>query len=177
MRQFIRRLFGAVTLNASTYEEIEADSLASAQAALVVMLVCAAGGFVAMSWNRFSLMAFVVGASATVAAWTIWVSMIRSIGTGALRESTTRSNTPELLRTLGFASAPGMALALAAIRPAAPTVFVFTALWMIAAAIVGIRQALDYRSTARAIAVCMAAWVLSFGVLAVIGLSLSRTVE
>jgi hypothetical protein len=37
-------------------------------------------------------------------------------------------------------------------------------LWTIAAAVIGVRQALDYRSLSRAIAVCVFGWVLSFGV-------------
>ena len=32
---------------------------------------------------------------------------------------------------------------------------------------IGVRQALDYRSTSRAIAVCVVAWLLSFGVVVV----------
>jgi hypothetical protein len=48
---------------------------------------------------------------------------------------------------------------------------------MIAAAVVGTRQALDYSSTARAAAVCVAAWLLSFGVVVAIALGLSRSVE
>ena len=177
MRRFIRRLIGAVALDPQTYEDIEADSSASMQAAAVVVLVCATGGFVAMSWNRFSVVTFVVGASATVAAWLIWVNTIRTIGTGLMRERGTRSNTSELLRTLGFASAPGMLFSLAAIRPAAPFVVLLTGCWMVAAAIGGTRQALDFRSTARAVAVCVVAWLLSFGVVAAIAIGLSRGVE
>jgi hypothetical protein len=177
MRRFIRRLIGAVALDAATYEDIEADQSASGQAFAVVALVCAAGGLVAMSRNRFSVVSFVAGASATVAAWLIWVNAIRTIGTGVMRESGTRSSTSELLRTLGFASAPGLLFSLAVIRPAAPFVLLLTGLWMIAAAVVGTRQALDYSSTARAAAVCVAAWLLSFGVVVAIALGLSRSVE
>lgn len=70
-----------------------------------------------------------------------------------------------------------MLFSLAAIRPAAPFVVLMTGCWMVAAAIVGTRQALDFRSTARAVAVCAVAWLLSFGVVVAIAIGLSRTVE
>ncbi len=86
-----------------------------------------------------------------------------ALGTNALAEPQTKSDLPELLRVLGFATAPGVFLALAGMPAAAPVVLVVVAPWMIAAAVVAVRQALDYRSTARAIAVCVAGAVLSFG--------------
>ena len=41
--------------------------------------------------------------------------------------------------------------------------FAVTAIWMLMAMIVAIRQALDYTSTARAFAVCALGWALSLG--------------
>jgi hypothetical protein len=38
-------------------------------------------------------------------------------------------------------------------------------IWMIAAAVLAVRQALDFRSTPRAIAVCVLSWALSVGLL------------
>jgi hypothetical protein len=46
-------------------------------------------------------------------------------------------------------------------------VFIITAIWMIAAMVVAIRQALDYTSTARAILVCVIAWLIQVVVLAI----------
>jgi hypothetical protein len=50
-------------------------------------------------------------------------------------------------------------------------VFAITALWMLAAMIVAVRQALDYQSTARAIAVCGLGWVLAMAMAIVLGLA------
>ncbi len=177
MTRFIRRFIGVLALDATTYEEIEADARASVQAVWVVILTCLSGGFALMSWSRLSVAGFVAGSLAMVAAWAIWVVMISTIGTRVMSEVQTRSSRAELLRTLGFASAPGVLLMLAAIRPAAPLVLGVTAIWMIAAAVVGTRQALDYSGTTRAIAVCFTAWLLSFGVIAGIALAFSQTVR
>ena len=78
---------------------------------------------------------------------------------------------------LGFAAAPGVFLALAAMPAAASIVLVVVAIWMIAAAVVAVRQALDYRSTARAVAVCVAAAALSFGVMSAVALIFSQEVS
>ena len=67
---------------------------------------------------------------------------------------------------LGFAAAPGVFVAFAAMREVAPFVLKLVAAWMVAAAVMAIRQALDYRSTGRAIVVCVLAWLLTFGTLA-----------
>jgi len=41
--------------------------------------------------------------------------------------------------------------------------FIITAIWMLVAMVVAVRQALDYESTARAVAVCGLGWALSIG--------------
>ena len=51
----------------------------------------------------------------------------------------------------------------------AACVFAVTAVWMLAAMVVAVRQALDYTSTARAVAVCGLGWTLALGFALVIG--------
>jgi len=110
-------------------------------------------------------------------AWLVWAGVVMTLGTVALPERSTASDLPELLRVLGFAAAPGVFIALAALRPAAPVVLALVSAWMIAAGVVGIRQALDYRSTARAIVVCVVAWLLSMAVVILVAGMLSRAVS
>jgi hypothetical protein len=75
----------------------------------------------------------------------------------------TRSNVGELLRTIGFASAPGCLRVLGVLPGVAIPVFAVTYIWMLATMVVAVRQALDYDSTARAIAVCIVGWALAVG--------------
>jgi len=89
------------------------------------------------------------------------------IGTKLLPEPQTQSNPKELLRVLGFASAPGLLRVLGIFPFLRLLVFIITAIWMIAAMVVAIRQALDYTSTARAILVCVIAWLIQVVVLAI----------
>ena len=177
MTQFFLRFIGALSLDPAAYEDIESDRRSSMQSVIVVLAVTAAGGFAAMGLGLVGVTGFVTGAIMMLGGWLLWVSLIATIGTTALAEPQTRSNARELLRTLGYAAAPGVFFAFAAMRAAAPFVIAVVSIWMIAAAVVAVRQALDYRSTGRAIAVCALGWALSAGLLIAIGLIFVRPVS
>lgn len=164
-------------LEASAYEEIEAHPTADMQSVVVVLGVAAAGGIAGTGLGVISPAGFITGASVALGGWLVWVSLIATLGTITFAEPQTTSNPRELLRTLGYAAAPGVFLAFAVIRPAAPLVLLLVALWMIAAAVMAVRQALDYRSTARAAAVCTAAWALAFGMTAGVATLLTKAVR
>ena len=177
MTQFFRRFIGALVLDAGAFEDIEADRHASMQSVMVVLAVCAAGGIAAAGLGIAGAASFVSGAVMALGGWLVWVAVIAAVGTVTLAEPQTRSNVRELLRVLGYAAAPGVFIALAAMRSAAPIVMTIVALWMIASATIGVRQALDYRSTGRAVAVCALGCLLSVGVMAAVAALFSRTVS
>jgi hypothetical protein len=177
MTLFFRRFIGALVLDAGTYEDIEADRHAAMQSVMVVAAVCLAGGTAAIGLGLTGVAGFAIGTLVSLGAWLVWVSIIMAIGTMTLPETQTNSSATELMRVLGFAAAPGVFIALAAMRAAAPVVAPVVAVWMIAAAVLGIRQALDYRSTTRAIAVCVAGWLLSFGIIGATLMMFTRTVS
>ena len=177
MNVFLRRFIGALVLDASAFEDIEADRSAALQSLAVVMIAAAAGGVAALGLGLVGATGFIAGAIVVAGGWLVWVAMISVIGTVALREPQTRSGMAELLRTLGFATAPGILLVFAAIRPAAAIVGAIVSLWMIAAAVLAMRQALDYRGTTRAIVVCVVGWLLSAVVIASVAAIFSRTVS
>lgn len=169
MNIFLRRFMGVLVLEASAFEDIEGDRRAGMQSILVVLLVCSAAGTAAMSLGVAGIEDFVVGAIAALTGWLIWISVVTVVGTRTLREPTTQSSTEELLRTLGFAAAPGVFLAFASIRTAAPLVIAAVGIWMIAAEVVAMRQALDYRSTGRAVGVAILGWAVALAV--IVGIS------
>jgi hypothetical protein len=98
------------------------------------------------------------------------------VGTRLLPQSQTRADAGQLLRTIGFAASPGLLRVIGIVPGLAVPVFVLTAFWMLAAMIVAVRQALDYSSTRRALAVCAAGWLLSLVIAMVIGLIFAPTV-
>jgi len=100
-----------------------------------------------------------------VSGWLVWVAVIKAVGTMTFPEAQTHSSMPELLRTLGFAAAPGVFLGFAAMRAVAPFIVTMVVFWMLASAVVGMRQALDYRTTGRAVAVCACSMAVSLAAL------------
>lgn len=176
MTLFLHRFFGALVLDAEAFEDVERDSHAWAQSVCVVALACLAAAMATTELGVAEPAGFLLGAMAALGAWLVWVAVVGVIGTRDLAEPQTHSSFGELLRTLGFAAAPGVFLVFAIIRPAAPIVFVMVSLWMIAAAVLGMRQALDYRHTMRAVAVCLLACLVSIGIIATMMVIFTRSV-
>ena len=177
MAIFLRRLIGALVLDPATYEEVESDRRAGMQAMIVVVLACVSGGFAAMGQGLVGPGGLVTGSIVALGAWLVWVSVITTVGTITLPEPQTRSNVRELLRTLSFATAPAVFLAFAAMPSAAPIVLTLVAVWMTAAAVMGVRQALDYRSTMRAVAVCGLGLLVAFGIMFAVWIVFSQDVS
>ncbi len=88
------------------------------------------------------------------------------IGTKLLPEPQTHASYTELLRTIGFASAPSVTRVLGVILAVAPIVFLVAGIWMLVAMVIAVRQALDYHSTLRAIGVCGLGWLVQLIIVA-----------
>jgi hypothetical protein len=176
MALFFRRFIGALALDAGTFEDIEASHDAGMQSIVVVMAVSLAGGIGAIGAGVIGIPGFLTGAVMVLGAWLLWVGIIATVGSVTLGEPQTSSNVRELLRVLGYAAAPGVFLAFAAMRLAAPIVVVIVAVWMIAAAVIAVRQALDYRHTSRAVAVCALSWLVAAGMMTAVALIFSQSV-
>lgn len=175
MGGLVERVPRAMRLDASVYEEVEADAGALSQATLIVVAASAAGGVANMSATGVS-MGFIAGAVAALIGWYVWAFVIYLIGTILLPGAKTQADVGQLLRTLGFAASPGL-VQLAGVIPAFAELSVGVAnVWTLVATVVAVRQALDYDSTARAVAVCVAGWLAQILVMALIFLLLLGSV-
>ena len=177
MTTFPRRVVGATILDARTYEEVEADRLASAQAAGVVLLAGIAGGIGILGTGMPTFTSLIAGVIGSLLGWVSWAALIFFIGTRLLPEPQTKADVGELLRTIAFASAPGLLRVLGVVPVVGPSIYALVSIWMLVAMIVAVRQALDYRSTARAVAVCIVGWALSLVLAAIIGVVFAPTVS
>jgi len=157
VEQFVDRIIRAMKLEPNLYEEVEADKQAIGQALAVVILSSLAAG-IGSSTQGVSIL--IIGSILALASWFIWAYLIYWIGTKLFPEPQTQSDPKELLRVLGFASAPGLIRILGIFSDLRILVFILAAIWMIAAMVVAVRQALDYTSTSRAIGVCFMAWFI-----------------
>jgi hypothetical protein len=97
---------------------------------------------------------------ASLVTWLIWAAVIWFVGTKILPTPTTSSSIGELLRTTGFALAPGVFRVFSAVPVFGYLIAFIVDVWILAAVVVAVRQALDYTSTWRAVAVCLTGWLL-----------------
>lgn len=169
MASFFDRCLGAARLDRATYEEVETDPSATGQAMLVVALAALAAGIA--TYDQSGMAGIVVGTIGSLLAWFLWAYLVWLVGTKVLPEAATRADVGQVVRTTGFSAAPGMLLVVAIVPALAATVGVVTNLWMLVAMVVAIRQALDFQSTGRAVAVAVigfVAYVAVFVLIAVV---------
>ena len=152
------RMLRAAKLDVQLYEEVEHDEAALGQATTVVVLSAVAAGI--GSFSIGGTMGLVSGALGALLGWYVWAFLTYYIGTRLLPEPQTQADHGQLLRTIGFASAPGLIRVLGIIPGLAPIVFAAAGVWMLVAMVIAVRQALDYSSTWRAIGVCAIGWVV-----------------
>jgi hypothetical protein len=104
----------------------------------------------------------VVGTIASLVGWALWAYLIYWIGGRWLAEPETSADWGQLLRTVGFASTPGIIRIAGVIPGLRGITFVVAAVWMLVTTVIAVRQALDYRSTPRAIGVCLLGWIVQW---------------
>ena len=113
MTTLARRLFGAAALDRGTYEEVEADAGATGQAVAIVLLASLAGCVGLLGLGTQTPRSLIAGIIASLIGWMAWAALTYLIGTRLLPESQTKADLGELLRTIAFASAPGLVRILA----------------------------------------------------------------
>ena len=158
MDQFVDRMLRAAKLEAAVYEEVEADKGSMRQAMAVVVLSSLAAGIGVVASQGLS--GLLMGTMSALISWYVWALLTYVIGTKLLPVSQTRADMGELLRTIGFSSAPGLIRILGIIPFLRGIVFLVAGIWMLVAMVVAVRQALDYDSTLRAVGVCCIGWLI-----------------
>jgi hypothetical protein len=164
MASFTDRMIRAAKLDVNLYEEVEADKGAMGQAMGVVILSSVAAGIGTIGTT--GLKGLLLGTIAALVAWFIWAFMTYFIGTRLLPEPQTKADYGELLRTIGFSSSPGVVRILGIIPMLGAIVNFIVGIWMLVAMVIAVRQALDYKSTWRAVGVCLIGWVVQTAIFA-----------
>ena len=151
-RSIVDRMRGAAMLDVATYEEVEHDNDATGQAAVVVIIVaiCTALGAI---WRGGP--SIIAGPISAILGWLLWSAVTYLIGDKLLGGTATWG---ELLRTIGFAQAPGVLMIFGIIPILGGLVSAAVAIWLLLTGIVAIRQALDV-STGKAILTALLGWI------------------
>ena len=155
--QYISRIIRASKLDVNLYEEVEADKSATFQAAGVVILSSIAAGVGALSLGSSN---FLIAPLLSLVSWFAWAYLVYIIGVKIFPETTTEADHGQLLRTIGFSSAPGLIRVFGIIPNLTSIVFIASSIWMLVAMVIAVRQALDYKSTWRAVGVVVTAFLI-----------------
>ena len=150
------RIFRAIKIDVELYEEVERDKSATIQAGLVVVLSSMAAGVGALQLGASN---FLLAPIFSLISWYVWAYIIYFVGVKLFPEKNTKSNHGELLRTIGFSSAPGLLRVFGVTPDLMAVTFIGSAFWMLACMVVGERAALDYKSLWRALGVVIVAWL------------------
>jgi hypothetical protein len=172
----VQRLVGAAALDPAIYEEVEGDPAATSQAFAIVVGSSVAAGIGARGFAEVTVGDAVLFSAIALVAWAAWALITFEIGARLMPEPQTRVDVGQLLRTIGFASTPGLLRVLGIMPAVAAPVFVVTTVWMLLTMIVAVRHALDYRGIGPAIAVCVLGWVLAIVIAVVLGVLFGPTV-
>jgi len=159
MSRFLNRFFRAATLDISLYQEIVNDGGAMNQALIVVFIYSMASAY--GTFGRTGVTGINIGMITTLLGWYVWAFSTYIIGARFLPETRTNPDRKSLMRALGFASAPGVLRVLGFIQGLGLVILMIAATWMVAAATVGVKQALSYESTSRALGVCIIGLIIS----------------
>lgn len=153
-------MFRAITLDSEFYEEVEAEKQSIRQATFIVLLVCLAGGLgtflrdVVIGEETLAVASFWVTVDLVepMIIWLFGSAFAYMVGATFFKGPETETDYPEVLRTTGFAFAPGLLRIFAFVSPAKLGLAITLAgdFWMLVCGIVAVRQALDF-TTARAI--------------------------
>ena len=156
----LARMLGAASLNQATFEEVEHDTGATWQAALVVILASIAG-FIGglLSGDTDIVRGLVFGIVGGVISWAVWAGACWLIGTTILKTADTRADWGELARGTGFAQTPGLLNFLVFIPVAGGIIGLAIFLWQIVAMLMAVRESLDYQSLWRAFFVVVIAFI------------------
>lgn len=147
------RMQGAALLDVPTYEEVERDTGATGQAAIVVGLVAVATAIGTLNLGLGHAISSLVGA---YVGWLFWSLVTYLIGDKLLGGTATWG---ELMRTLGFALSPGVLNVFVIIPFLGGLVRFVVAIWILIAGIVAIRQACDF-GTGKAVLTAVLGWAV-----------------
>lgn len=159
MGNFLNRFFRAAKLDVNLYQELIDDPKLFNQALIVVFIYSMTAAF--GTFGRTGPTGNNIGMITTLVGWYVWAISTYFIGARLLPEKQTEPDRKALMRVLGFACAPGVLRIVGFIPNFGIAIFTIATIWMLASATVGVKLALNYQSTGRALGVCILGGIIS----------------
>ena len=150
MNDMIKRIMRAVMLDREFFKEAEADTSLNQEALMIVIAVSVISGIgafissvMAQSFVR-AILALIVTAGLGVANYYIWAYVTHFIGTNMFKGE---ADPGELLRVLGYASAPRLLELLKFIPCIGWLISLAGGIWALIVGFFGVQEALDLDTT------------------------------
>jgi len=159
MNLYFNRLFRAAKLDTGLYDEVMEDQKAMFQAMMTVFIYSMAAAY--GSFGRSGTAGINFGMITTLFGWYVWAFSTYFIGVRLIPGAQSIIDRKSVLRGLGFASSPGLIRILGLAPGLSGVIFLVATIWMIVAATVAIKQALNFESIYRAAGVSVIAWIIS----------------
>lgn len=165
----IDRAMRASRLDAAVYEEVERDTTATTQAALIIVIGAVAAGLAGGLGAPGDLVGGLIGGIISgLLGWAVYAYVAFLVGTKLLAGPQTHADWGQVARTLGFANAPRALLILGIVPGVFAVVSFVVGIWVLVATVVALRASLDV-STGRAVAIAVVSVIALVIVTAVIG--------
>ena len=159
----IDKAIRASRLDIPVYNEVERDLNETTNALIIVIVVAIASGIGALGQN-VGIGGLIAGVLGSLIGWVARAFVIYLIGTRVYNATAT---TGEILRTTGYASAPGILNILGALpQPLGGLITLVISIWTIVTTFIATREALDLDNTKTLITIILA--FLVFFVIAVV---------
>ncbi len=168
MASLQNRIIGVLQLKPATFEEIESDTTATSQAAMIVLAAAVSRGLATVSYSGTTW--FVASIVLALVGWAVGSWVLLLVGTKVMPGKNTQADLGQMLRVMGFAQAPGL-FGIVTVIPFLGWLIGFgLVVWGLICAVIGVRQVLDYDDTIKAVIVCVIAWVAMFIVMGLLSL-------
>jgi hypothetical protein len=158
----INNMIRAARLDIPFYNEVEQNLNETSNALIVVVIVALASGIAALTQN-VGIVGVIVSVLSALIGWAAWAFVIYLIGTRVYNATATVG---EVLRTTGYAQAPGVLNILGIIPFLGPLVGLVVGIWTLVTSFIAAREALDLDNTKTAITVILG--FLAFIVISVV---------
>ena len=160
----IEKAIRASRLDIPVYNEVERDLNETTNALIIVALVAVATGIGALGQN-IGIGGLIAGVLTSLIGWVVRAFVIYLIGTRVYNATTT---TGEIMRTTGYASAPGILNILGFIPVLGGLIGLVVTIWTIVTTFIATREALDLDNTKTVITIVLA-FVVFFVIALVLG--------
>jgi hypothetical protein len=157
MKTLFGRMIAASRLDIQTYEEVEADPANNTGAVFIVVIASIAA---AIGGGARDVVGVVGSVIVLLLTWVVWVGLTYFIGTRLLPTPQTHADLGQIFRTTGFSASPGVLRIFGLLPGIGLPIFIVITFWMLLTFVIAIRQALDYTSSGRALAVCVLGWLI-----------------